>query len=44
MAVYDSLAIIEYVAELSPEARLWWPQDQGLRAVTRSACAEMHSG
>ena len=43
MTVWDSLAIIEYVAELAPEARLW-PQDQGLRAVARSACAEMHSG
>ena len=43
LTVWDSLAIIEYVAELAPEARLW-PQDQGLRAVARSACAEMDSG
>jgi glutathione S-transferase len=43
LAVWDSLAIGEYVAELAPDAQLW-PADRAARAVARSACAEMHSG
>ena len=43
LAVWDSLAIGEYVAELAPAAHLW-PADRAARAVARSACAEMHSG
>jgi glutathione S-transferase len=43
LAVWDSLAIAEYVAELAPKAGLW-PEDRAARAVARSACAEMHSG
>jgi glutathione S-transferase len=39
--VWDSLAIIEYVAESYPRV---WPSDKGARAWARSACAEMHSG
>jgi glutathione S-transferase len=40
---WDSLAIVEHVAELHPEAGLW-PKDARARALARSACAEMHSG
>lgn len=43
VTVWDSLAIIEYVAERFPEARLW-PQDRASRAHARSISAEMHSG
>lgn len=43
LKIWDSLAIVEYVAELAPEAGLW-PRDREARAVARSACAEMHSG
>lgn len=41
--VWDSLAIAEYLNELSPEAQLW-PADAALRAQARSFAAEMHSG
>src|SRR6202000_2547689 len=41
--VCDSLAIIEYLAERFPEAKLW-PQDPAARAHARSISAEMHSG
>src|SRR3954470_7301257 len=43
LAIWDSLAIVEYVAERHPEKRLW-PADPKARAVARSMCAEMHSG
>lgn len=43
LAVWDTLAIAEYVAELFPEKKLW-PQDRAARARARSVCAEMHSG
>jgi glutathione S-transferase len=42
-AVWDSLAIAEYLAELFPTKRLW-PGDRRQRARARSLCAEMHSG
>lgn len=42
-AIWDSLAIAEYLAERFPEAGLW-PQARDARALARSACAEMHSG
>ena len=42
-AVWDSLAICEYLAERDPEARLW-PQDPKARARARSLAAQMHSG
>jgi len=42
-AVWDSLAIAEYVAEKFPEKHLW-PQDAKMRARARSVCAEMHAG
>ncbi|VFS61944.1 Dichloromethane dehalogenase [Leminorella grimontii] len=41
IAVWDSLAIVEYLAESHPEV---WPQERQPRAWARSACAEMHSG
>src|SRR6476619_8308283 len=42
-AVWDSLAIIEYLAEAFP-AKLLWPAERRQRARARSLCAEMHSG
>ncbi len=41
LCVWDSLAICEYVAELSGKG---WPQDREARAVARAVSAEMHSG
>jgi glutathione S-transferase len=43
LVIWDSLAILEYLAERHPEAELW-PRDAGPRAIARSASAEMHSG
>jgi len=43
IVVWDSLAIIEYVAERFPDARLW-PEDRAERAHARAISAEMHSG
>ncbi len=43
ITIWDSLAIIEYLAERFPEAKLW-PQDRAARAHARSISAEMHSG
>src|SRR6266567_9598165 len=43
VTIWDSLAIIEYLAEMFPEARLW-PEDRARRAHARSISAEMHSG
>ena len=43
LAVWDTLAIAEYVAERFPDKKLW-PQDVKSRARARSVCAEMHSG
>jgi glutathione S-transferase len=43
ITVWDSLAIIEYLAERFPEAKLW-PEDRAMRAHARSISAEMHSG
>jgi glutathione S-transferase len=39
--IWDSLAIIEYLAEQFPNV---WPADRVPRAWARSAVAEMHSG
>jgi glutathione S-transferase len=41
VAVWDSLAIVEYVAEAHSDV---WPQQLAARAWARSASAEMHSG
>lgn len=43
LTVWDSLAIIEYLAEKFPQAKLW-PDDRAARAHARSISAEMHSG
>jgi glutathione S-transferase len=43
VAVWDSLAIIEYVAERFTEKRLW-PEHSAHRAHARAISAEMHSG
>jgi glutathione S-transferase len=43
LAVWDSLAICEYVAERHPELQLW-PAAGAARAVARSVSAEMHAG
>jgi glutathione S-transferase len=40
-AVWDSLAIVEYLAERHDAV---WPRDAAARAWARSAAAEMHSG
>jgi len=39
--VWDSLAIVEYLAEQYPQV---WPAERRARAFARSAAAEMHSG
>ena len=39
--VWDSLAIVEYVAEAHPQV---WPADKAARAYARAICAEMHAG
>ena len=43
LAVWDTLAIAEYVAEQYPDKQLW-PRDKASRARARSVCAEMHAG
>ena len=43
VTVWDSLSIIEYLAEKFPQCRLW-PEDRTRRAHARSISAEMHSG
>ena len=43
LAVWDTLAIAEYLAETFPDAGIW-PATAADRARARSLCAEMHSG
>lgn len=43
VVVWDSLAIVEYLNELSGGDK-FWPTDPGARAMARSMAAEMHSG
>ena len=43
LVVWDSLAILEYLAERFPATR-GWPEAPDARAVARSLSAEMHSG
>jgi glutathione S-transferase len=43
MKVWDTLAIAEYLHEITPQAGIL-PADQGQRAHCRSICGEMHSG
>jgi glutathione S-transferase len=41
--VWESLAILDYLAERFPQARLW-PTDAAARAQARAIAAEMHAG
>jgi glutathione S-transferase len=41
VTIWDSLAIIEYLAEKFPDRKLW-PDDPASRAHARSISAEMH--
>lgn len=41
LTVWDSLAICEYLAEITGKG---WPQEAASRALARSVSAEMHSG
>ena len=43
IAVWESLAIMEYVAELYPEKAIW-PRGKAARACARSIATEMHGG
>ena len=42
LSIWDSLAILEYLADKHPELH-GWPDDRRARAVARSISAEMHS-
>ncbi len=41
--VWDTLAIVEHLAETQPQHAIW-PRDAHFRARARSLCAEMHAG
>ena len=41
--IWDSLAIVEWLAEKTDRAR-YWPEDAAARGMARSMAAEMHSG
>ena len=43
LAIWDTLAIVEYLAERFPDKQ-FWPQAAAERARARSICAEMHAG
>lgn len=43
VAIWESLAIIERVAELAPSGQVW-PSDQKARALARVLSSEMHAG
>jgi len=43
LTVWDSLAIVEYLAEKFPDKHLW-PAAPAARAAARSICAEFHAG
>lgn len=43
LVVWDTLAIVETLAEQHPDKGVW-PRDATARAQARSVCAEMHSG
>jgi len=43
LAIWDSLAILEYLAEQPAQAPLW-PRDAAARATARAVSAEMHAG
>jgi glutathione S-transferase len=41
--IWESLAILEYLAELYPDHG-FWPRERSARALARSVCNEMHAG
>lgn len=43
LLIWDSLAIIEYLADLHPGLAIW-PKDLKTRAIARAVSAEMHAG
>lgn len=43
LVIWDSLSILEYLAEQHPDKQLW-PTERDARAMARSVAAEMHSG
>jgi glutathione S-transferase len=43
LTIWDSLAIVEYLAEIRPDIAVW-PKDKAARAMARALSAEMHSG
>jgi glutathione S-transferase len=43
LVIWDTLAIIEYLADRFTDLPIW-PEDTALRARARSLCAEMHCG
>ncbi len=43
LVIWDSLAIAEFLHELTPAAGIW-PKDRAARALARSVSAEMHAG
>ena len=43
LRIWETIAIIEHLAETVPQARLW-PEDRARRAQARAISAEMHSG
>jgi glutathione S-transferase len=43
LTVWESLAILEYLAEIFPDRKLW-PEGKAARAAARSAATEMHCG
>lgn len=44
IAVWESLAIIDYLDEKTGGERGFWPDDLAARALARSMAAEMHAG
>jgi glutathione S-transferase len=43
LRVWESLAIVEYLAETHPDKSIW-PADKGRRAVARAVSSEIHGG
>lgn len=43
LAIWESLAIIEFIAESFPD-RAIWPRDRAARALARALSSEMHAG
>ncbi len=43
LRIYESIAIIEYIADRFPTVPIW-PKDMKQRALARAASAEMHAG